>query len=246
MLRALSWHLRDQFGTRSSDVEHGYRTAPSEIHEVDHYSIGIIQQGNDPRHPEMDPLSALVQRRCSLIVYPVSARPGSIEKLDAFAARMDYTVVYFDPLRIGHVSSWNPDERTFREGLYQASSEALCGLVMELIGLDNDMIKLEQMRSRRIMPKVQELRWVDKKYLWPEYLPARAAIVYDVLEDIEGLSYAWDIAKHFWQELGPDEQVELEQMLQLLKAVGRARKWRGKWAGVSDADRPHGNLGARA
>lgn len=231
MLRTVIWHLREQFGVSMTYSDPDDYLRSTVVFDIKHFDIGIVQRGIDPRHPEEDPLGELVRRRCFLILYPLSAKHDSRERLNAFAASHDYTTVYFDPMALGHVSAWwtTKDIDEFRERLQKANNKALQRLVTNVIGKYNDVAQLEHERSRRIMPEIYGMRTLNRKYRWPEYLPARAALLLDVLEDIEGLSHAWDIAKHFDWELTADEYAELLQMLHMLEAVGRAKRWRLKW-----------------
>ncbi|MDX9749796.1 MAG: hypothetical protein RBT71_01770 [Flavobacteriales bacterium] len=67
---------------------------------------------------------------------------------------------------------------------------------------------------------------------WPTDLPAQAAALTEVLEELEALSTVEEIAAQFQGKATKKRLAEMEQLLHTLAAVGRARGWKGKWAGV--------------
>ena len=67
---------------------------------------------------------------------------------------------------------------------------------------------------------------------WPSELPAQAAALTDVLEELEALSTLEEIAAQFQGKATKKRLEEMERLLHTLAAVGRARSWNGKWAGV--------------
>lgn len=231
MLQTVMWHLQMQLGAEMTYVDPEGCWRPTVVLEMKQYDIGIVQQGIDPRHPGKDPLGELIRRRCFLILYPLSAKHGSREKLNALAASNDYATMYFEPIAIGQApTTWPTAEiDAFRERIQTANNKVLQRLVMNVIGMYNNVTQLEWERSQRVMSRVYGMRTPNRKYLWPNYLPARAVLLRDVLDDIGGLSYTWDIAKHFDWELTADEYGELVQMLYMLEALGQVKRWRLKW-----------------
>ncbi len=67
---------------------------------------------------------------------------------------------------------------------------------------------------------------------WPNELPAQAAALTAVLEESEALCTVKELAAHFEGRTSEKRLREMEQLLATLAAVGRARKWKEKWAGV--------------
>ncbi|HNR54202.1 MAG TPA: hypothetical protein PKJ19_03480 [Flavobacteriales bacterium] len=67
---------------------------------------------------------------------------------------------------------------------------------------------------------------------WPNELPAQAAALAAVLEEMGALCTVPELAAHFSGKATPKRLREMEQLLNTLAAVGRAREWKGKWAGV--------------
>ncbi|MEZ4790646.1 MAG: type IIL restriction-modification enzyme MmeI [Flavobacteriales bacterium] len=67
---------------------------------------------------------------------------------------------------------------------------------------------------------------------WPNELPAQAAALAAVLEEMGALCTVQELAAHFIGKATPKRLREMEQLLNTLAAVGRARQWKGKWAGA--------------
>lgn len=67
---------------------------------------------------------------------------------------------------------------------------------------------------------------------WPNELPAQAAALAAVLEEMGALCTVQELAAHFNGKATPKRLREMEQLLNTLAAVGRARQWKGKWAGA--------------
>jgi len=67
---------------------------------------------------------------------------------------------------------------------------------------------------------------------WPAELPAQAAALAAVLEEMGALCTVAELAAHFIGKATPKRLREMEQLLNTLAAVGRARQWKGKWAGA--------------
>src|SRR5690606_24956064 len=67
---------------------------------------------------------------------------------------------------------------------------------------------------------------------WPNELPAQAAALAAVLEEMGALCTVAELAAHFSGKATPKRLREMEQLLNTLAAVGRARQWKGKWAGA--------------
>ncbi|MDX9751305.1 MAG: hypothetical protein RBT71_09525 [Flavobacteriales bacterium] len=63
---------------------------------------------------------------------------------------------------------------------------------------------------------------------WPTDLPAKAAALAEVLEELEALSTVEEIAAQFAGKPTKKRLAEMEQLLHTLAAVGRARAWNGK------------------
>lgn len=156
MIGALMWHLQEQYGAQRTYLDPDDPLRSSVIYTFNHYNIGFVLQGTDPRHPEVDPLRELVRRRCFVILYPLSAKHGSKEQLNAFAASHEYTTVYFEPMAPGHLPQMWPrqDLDELRKRILSANSEALRQLATGLIGMGKNMVQLEQERSRRAMRKI--------------------------------------------------------------------------------------------
>ena len=67
---------------------------------------------------------------------------------------------------------------------------------------------------------------------WPSELPAQAAALTEALEELEALCTLEEIAAQFQGKATKKRLEEMERLLHTLAAVGRARSWNGKWAGV--------------
>ncbi|HRQ86465.1 MAG TPA: hypothetical protein PLV70_15270, partial [Flavobacteriales bacterium] len=67
---------------------------------------------------------------------------------------------------------------------------------------------------------------------WPSTLPAQAAALTEALEELEALCTLEEIAAQFQGKATKKRLEEMEHLLHTLAAVGRARSWNGKWAGV--------------
>lgn len=67
---------------------------------------------------------------------------------------------------------------------------------------------------------------------WPSTLPAQAAALTEALEELEALCTLEEIAAQFQGKATKKRLEEMERLLHTLVAVGRARSWNGKWAGV--------------
>lgn len=66
---------------------------------------------------------------------------------------------------------------------------------------------------------------------WPTDLPAQAAALRSVLQEVVALSTLEEIAAHFGK---PNKKrlAEVERLLQTMVAMGAVRAWKGKWVGV--------------
>lgn len=66
---------------------------------------------------------------------------------------------------------------------------------------------------------------------WPKELPAQAAALRQVLNEVEALSTLEEIATHFGK---PNKKrlAEIERLLQTMAAMGNVKVWKGKWASV--------------
>lgn len=66
---------------------------------------------------------------------------------------------------------------------------------------------------------------------WPSELPAQAAALRQVLNEVEALSTLEEIAAHFGK---PNKKrlAEIDRLLQTMAAMGNVKGWKGKWVGV--------------
>lgn len=66
---------------------------------------------------------------------------------------------------------------------------------------------------------------------WPTELPAQAAALRQVLNEVEALSTLEEIAAHFGK---PNKKrlTEIDRLLQTMAAMGNVKVWNGKWVGV--------------
>lgn len=66
---------------------------------------------------------------------------------------------------------------------------------------------------------------------WPSELPAQAAALRQVLNEVEALSTLEEIAAHFGK---PNKKrlAEIDRLLQTMAAMGNVKVWNGKWVGV--------------
>lgn len=82
------------------------------IYEPPKTRLGIVRAGHDPRDPERDHLHEVLQRKCHVILYPVSLAPERQKHLALMASIYRCDVLYFDPLRFsGHASlPWHPEQ----------------------------------------------------------------------------------------------------------------------------------------
>lgn len=67
---------------------------------------------------------------------------------------------------------------------------------------------------------------------WPAELPAQAAALRQVLNEVEALCTVEEIAAHFSPKAGKKRLAEMERLLQTMAAVGAVKVWNGKWAVV--------------
>ena len=67
---------------------------------------------------------------------------------------------------------------------------------------------------------------------WPAGLPAQAAALRAVLHEAEALCTVEQLAAHFTGKPTQKRLAEMERLLHTMVAMGAARHWNGKWAGV--------------
>lgn len=67
---------------------------------------------------------------------------------------------------------------------------------------------------------------------WPTDLPAQAAALSHTLEELQALCTLQELAAQFEGKPTKKRLDEMERLLHTLAAVGRARHWKGKWAGA--------------
>ncbi|MCC6840430.1 MAG: class I SAM-dependent DNA methyltransferase [Flavobacteriales bacterium] len=67
---------------------------------------------------------------------------------------------------------------------------------------------------------------------WPAGLPAQAAALRAVLHEAEALCTVEQLAAHFTGKTTQKRLAEMERLLHTMVAMGAARHWNGKWAGV--------------
>ncbi len=67
---------------------------------------------------------------------------------------------------------------------------------------------------------------------WPAGLPAQAAALRAVLHEAEALCTVEQLAAHFTGKPTHKRLAEMERLLHTMVAMGAARHWNGKWAGV--------------
>ncbi len=67
---------------------------------------------------------------------------------------------------------------------------------------------------------------------WPAELPAQAAALRQVLNEVEALCTVEEIAAHFSPKAGKKRLAEMERLLQTMAAVGAVKVWNGKWVAV--------------
>lgn len=234
MLDGLLYYLHDFLGGKLITLYPERYPDSSVIIAYDFFDVGIIEQGADPRFPEVDPLNEVLRRRCRMIFCPLSVKHGSLEELSGIALRNGYSVIRFEPVREGPIAdTWSEREQgPLSDVVRSVNVGALFQLAKELISSHADVFRMEKERTRRKFRETDEYRMRRNKHQWSEHLPSRAYALLDVLEEIEGPSYVWDIGEHFDGEYSKERHIEMLEMLRILAVAGKVRQWRGRWVGV--------------